>query len=118
MNNALISAVAALSGSALGGITPIISNYLIQRGLTQRELLNRELAEQIPHLAMSIPYTLSSQCLAYLGELRPSFLSSSAVTINDSIQLNVTLCLCCSAAVEFVASVPVAAETAGELEMF
>jgi hypothetical protein len=46
MNDALISAVAALSGSALGGLTPIISNYLIQRGLTQRELLNRELAER------------------------------------------------------------------------
>jgi hypothetical protein len=46
MNDALISAVAALSGSALGGLTPIISNYLIQRGLTQRELLTRELAER------------------------------------------------------------------------
>jgi hypothetical protein len=46
MNDALISAVAALSGSALGGLTPIVSNYLIQRGLTQRELLTRELAER------------------------------------------------------------------------
>lgn len=46
MNDALISAVAALTGSALGGVTPIISNYLIQRGLTERELLTRELAER------------------------------------------------------------------------
>jgi hypothetical protein len=46
MNEALISAVAALTGSAVGGITPIISNYLIQRGLTERELLTRELAER------------------------------------------------------------------------
>jgi hypothetical protein len=46
MNEALISAVAALTGSALGGLTPIISNYLIQRGLTERELLTRELAER------------------------------------------------------------------------
>ena len=45
MNEALISAVAALTGSAVGGITPIISNYLIQRGLTDREL-TRELAER------------------------------------------------------------------------
>jgi hypothetical protein len=81
--------------------------------------LNRELSEQIPHLAMSIPYTLSSQCLAFLGELRPSFLSSSVVTINDSVRLQVTLCMCCSAAVDFVASAaPVAETTAGELEMF
>jgi hypothetical protein len=80
--------------------------------------LNRELSEQIPHLAMSIPYTLSSQCMAYLGELQPHFLSSSAVTINDSVQLQVTLCMCCSAAVDFVASAPVAEPAAGELEMF
>jgi hypothetical protein len=33
MNDAMISAVAALTGSALGGLTPIVSNYLIQRGL-------------------------------------------------------------------------------------
>lgn len=80
---------------------------------------NRELSEQIPHLAMSIPYTLSSQCLAFLGELRPSFLSSTAVTINDSVRLQVTLCMCCSAAVDFVASAaPVVETTAGELEMF
>jgi hypothetical protein len=46
MNEAFISAVAALTGSAVGGLTPIISNYLIQRGLTERELLTRELAER------------------------------------------------------------------------
>jgi hypothetical protein len=43
MNGAEISAIAALSGSALGGLTPIISNYLIQRGLIEREMLEREL---------------------------------------------------------------------------
>jgi hypothetical protein len=46
MNDAFISAVAALAGSALGGITPLVSNYLIQRGLTERELLTRELTER------------------------------------------------------------------------
>ena len=45
-NTATLSALAALSGSALGGITPLISNYLIQRGLTKRELLSRELADR------------------------------------------------------------------------
>jgi hypothetical protein len=46
MNDALVSALAALTGSMVGGLTPIISNYLIQRGLTERELLTRELAER------------------------------------------------------------------------
>jgi hypothetical protein len=44
MNAAALSAIAALGGTALGGLTPLISNYLIQKGLTKRELLTRELA--------------------------------------------------------------------------
>ena len=44
MNGAVISTLAALGGSALGGMTPLMSNYLIQRGTTEREMLNRELA--------------------------------------------------------------------------
>lgn len=44
MDTAALSALAALGGSALGGITPLVSNYLIQKGLTKRELLTRELA--------------------------------------------------------------------------
>jgi hypothetical protein len=46
MNPALLGALAALTGSALGGVAPIVSNYLIQRGLTERELLTRELGER------------------------------------------------------------------------
>jgi hypothetical protein len=80
--------------------------------------LSRELAHQIPHLAMSIPYTLSAQCLEFLGELHPSFLSHSAVTINDSVHVRVTLCMCCSKTIDFVSSAPVAEATTGELEMF
>lgn len=46
MDGAVISALAALSGSALGGVTPILSNYLIQRGMTEREMLSRELVSR------------------------------------------------------------------------
>ena len=46
MDRATLSALAALSGSALGGVTPLISNFLIQRGQTRRELLSRELSER------------------------------------------------------------------------
>jgi len=68
--------------------------------------LNRELSQHFPHLAMSIPYSLSRQCVAFLGELQPHYLSSSAITINDTVQLQATLCMCCSAPVDFVASAP------------
>ena len=46
MNSAEMSTLAALTGSALGGITPIISNTLIQRSLTKRELLSKELSQR------------------------------------------------------------------------
>jgi hypothetical protein len=46
MSGAELSALSALAGSALGGITPLVSNYFIQRGQTQRELLSRELADR------------------------------------------------------------------------
>lgn len=46
INPAELSALAALAGSALGGITPLVSSVLIQRGATERELLARELSER------------------------------------------------------------------------
>jgi hypothetical protein len=46
ISTAELSALAALAGSAIGGIAPLISNHLNQRGLTQRELLTRELSER------------------------------------------------------------------------
>jgi hypothetical protein len=46
IDGALISALAALSGTALGWIAPIASNYLIQKGQTERELLAHELNER------------------------------------------------------------------------
>jgi hypothetical protein len=56
--------------------------------------------------------------VAFLGELQPHYQSSSAITINDTVRLQATLCMCCSAPVDFVASAPIAEPTAGELEMF
>jgi len=44
MNAIVGSTIAALAGSTIGGLMPIISNFLIQRGLTKREMINRELA--------------------------------------------------------------------------
>ena len=46
MEAAALSALAAIGGSAFGGLTPLVSNYLIQRGMTKRELLSRQLAER------------------------------------------------------------------------
>lgn len=46
MNPALISALAALTGSSIGALAPILSNYVLQRSVTQRDLLNRQIAQR------------------------------------------------------------------------
>ena len=46
MNPAVISALAALGGSAVGALAPVWSNYVFQKGLTERDLLNRQLAQR------------------------------------------------------------------------
>ena len=80
--------------------------------------LNRELSVHFPHLAMSIPYCLSSQCLNCLDDLKPEFLSRYAITINDSVRLEATLCMCCSAPVDIVTTASLVEQTTGELELF
>lgn len=43
MNNAILSVSAALIGSTVGGLAPVLSNYVLQRGQTRHDLLNRQL---------------------------------------------------------------------------
>lgn len=80
--------------------------------------LNRELSRSFPHLAMSTPYTTSGQCIQYSGDLRPDFVASHIVTINDTIRLQTLLCICCSAPIEFVSAEDTEPEPVGELELF
>ena len=46
MDTAIISALAALGGSSVGALAPVLSNFIFQRGVTQRELLNRQIAQR------------------------------------------------------------------------
>lgn len=80
--------------------------------------LSRELSCHFPHLAMSIPYILNSRCMAFLGELRPQYLSSYEITINESVRLQATLCMCCYAPVDIAVGSLAAEENAGELQLF
>ena len=80
--------------------------------------LNHELARSFPHLGMSIPYVLGGECLAYLGDLRPAYRANLAITINQTVRLQMTLCLCCDAPLELVSGAPPAGDNAGELQMF
>lgn len=46
MNPAIISALAALGGSSVGALAPVLSNFILQRSLTQRDLLNRQISQR------------------------------------------------------------------------
>ncbi|CAB3762295.1 hypothetical protein [Paraburkholderia solisilvae] len=80
--------------------------------------INQELLNYFPDLGMSTPYMLSARCLPYLEGLRPELLATYAVTLNGSIELAATLCVCAHAPIDFAADVSVAEDTSGELELF
>lgn len=80
--------------------------------------MNQELLRYFPDLGMSTPYVLSARCLPHLRELKPAFLSSYSVTLNGSVHLAATVCVCAHAPIDFVADTSVVEETSGELELF
>jgi hypothetical protein len=46
VNPAMLSALAALGGSAVGVLVPVLSNVILLRGRIQRDLLNRQIPQQ------------------------------------------------------------------------
>ena len=80
--------------------------------------LNRDLSASFPHLAMSTPRSVSGQCISYLSELKPQYVATYGITINQTVRLEASLCLCCSAPVTVDDSATTADETVSELEMF
>jgi len=46
MNPAIVGALAALGGSSVGALAPVLSNIILQRGATQRDLLNRQIVQR------------------------------------------------------------------------
>jgi hypothetical protein len=82
--------------------------------------LNRTLAANFSHLAMSTPCTLSGQCMPFLDKLRAQSVSRYAITINGSVRIQAALCMCCLEPIE-VADEPETEQgepCAGELELF
>lgn len=80
--------------------------------------MNQELLHYFPDLGMSTPYVLSARCLGHLPELKPGLLSSYSITLNGSVQLAATVCVCAHAPNDFVADTSAIEESSGELELF
>jgi len=80
--------------------------------------LNQELLQVFPDLGMSTPYLVSARCLPYLHVLKPGYVAAYAVTINDTVRVDATVCVCAHAPLDFVADVSDGVESGGELELF
>ena len=46
MNNVIVSALAAVAGSAVGALAPVFSNIMLQRYTAQRELIAKEISQK------------------------------------------------------------------------
>jgi len=80
--------------------------------------MNRDLHKHFLHLGMSTPDFLASHCLPFLTELKPGFISQHKITINDSVSMHATLCLCAYAPIDFRVDEAEAEDETGALEMF
>lgn len=80
--------------------------------------INQELIHYFPDLGMSTPYRLSNQCIRFIDALKPSHLSSYAITINETVKISAALCVCAHASIDFEYAVAEKALESGELEMF
>jgi hypothetical protein len=80
--------------------------------------MNRELGKHFTHLGMSTPYVLSSECLPFLAELKPNYLSQHRIEINGAVMMHATLCLCAWGDIDFRIDAGATEERCGELELF
>jgi len=80
--------------------------------------MNQELLRYFPDLGMSTPYVLNAHCIAHLEDLKPAYLASYAVTVNQAARIKATVCVCTHAPLDFVADLSALEESCGELELF
>jgi hypothetical protein len=79
--------------------------------------INQQLVAHFPDLGMSTPYALSSRCIDFIDELKPDHVWGYELCADDATRLDVTLCVCAKASVDFVAE-QIEEQAEGELELF
>lgn len=103
----------------VGGAESALVEAFMEFGNLCCGAMNQQLVEHFPDLGMSTPYALGSQCLPYLRELKPDHVKSYALTIDGTVRLGATLCICTRSPLDFVAEALTGThESAGELELF
>lgn len=81
-------------------------------------VMNRELHKYYHFLGMSTPYVLLRPCLDFISALNPGYVRHYRITINHSIVLHATLCICDYDAVNFTVDTTEEEDNTGELELF
>jgi hypothetical protein len=73
MNPAAMSALAVFGGAAIGSLSPVLSNYVLQRRVARRDLINREIAERQKlysfSLAIVIPRVPTARACVRAGRI-------------------------------------------------
>ena len=80
--------------------------------------LNRELGHYFPHLGMSTPNVLETECLGYMSSLNGKHVQHFKVVINDSITFYAALCVCNDDTIDFAVRAVEPDTSTGELELF
>ncbi len=80
--------------------------------------MNRELHKNYHFLGMSTPYVLLRQCSPFISALDPGYVKHYRITINNSLMLHATLCVCDYDDVDFKVDTSEDDDNTGELELF
>jgi hypothetical protein len=80
--------------------------------------MNRELHKNYHFLGMSTPYVLLNHCSHFISALDPGYVKHYRITINHSLVLHATLCVCDYGVVDFKADTTEDEDNTGELELF
>jgi hypothetical protein len=78
MDNAIVSVSAALTGSTVGGLAPVLSNYVLQRGQTRRDLLTQQISQR---------ETLYSDFIKEASRLYANSVTHSLEDLDDLVSL-------------------------------
>ncbi|QJQ00980.1 hypothetical protein [Herbaspirillum rubrisubalbicans] len=81
-------------------------------------IFNRELGRFFPHLGMSTPNVIDTQCVAYLQKLNCAHVRHFAIDLADAPRFHVSLCISAYDHLDFAVSVEEQVDTTGELELF
>ncbi len=78
MNSAELSALAVFGGASVGSLSPVLSNYVLQRRVARRDLVNREIAER---------QKLYSDFISEAARLHADAMTNTAFNLNEVVGL-------------------------------